>query len=189
MNDWPHAPVHRLHGDGTFFITGSAYGKRHVCPTARHLDAVQEILFAQANENQCSIQSWCLLSNHYHLVVRCHDGEHLQTMLSRFHSVSAAELNRLDGVPRRRVWFQFFDKTLTFERSWLARLRYTNENAVHHGIVDRAIDYRWCSAAHFERNVARAFVETLRRLKVDAVSVYDDFECSKAAALPPRSET
>ena len=107
-------------------------------------------------------------------------------MLSRFHSISAIELNRLDRTKGRRVWYQFFDKTLTIEASWLARLRYTNENAVHHGLVDRATDYKWCSAAHFEQNISRAFNETLRRIRLDAVRIYDDFE-SRAVALPPHS--
>jgi putative transposase len=187
MNDWPHAPIHRLQGDGTFFVTGSMYRKQHYASSRKHFEALQEIMFAEANEHECTVQSWCLLSNHYHVVARCQDGERLRLMLSRFHAESAIELNHLDGTPKRKVWFQFFDKTLTFERSWLARLRYTNENAVHHGIVERAIDYKWCSAAYFERNVSRAFVETLRRVNVDVVSIYDDFDCSKAAALPPQS--
>jgi putative transposase len=107
-------------------------------------------------------------------------------MLSRFHSRSGAEVNRLDGVNARRVWYQFFDKTLTIESSWLARLKYTNENAVHHGIVDKATDYKWSSAAHFERNLSRPFNETLRRIRIDTVRVYDDFE-SRALALPAHS--
>jgi putative transposase len=73
------------------------------------------------------------------------------------------------------VWFQFWDVQLTYERSWLARLRYTHQNAVHHGIVNEAAQYRWCSAAWFERTAKASLVGTIRRLKIDRVNVYDDF--------------
>jgi putative transposase len=90
-------------------------------------------------------------------------------------------LNRREGVKGRKVWFQFRDLKLTFESSWLARLRYTHENAVHHGLVHDAANYRWCSASWFSSSAPRSFVETVRRVKVDSINVYDDFP----AALPP----
>jgi hypothetical protein len=39
------------------------------------------------------------------------------------------------------VWFQSWDTQLTNEGSWLARLKYTHENAVHHGLVPQATHY------------------------------------------------
>src|SRR6266568_1178059 len=57
----------------------------------------------------------------------------------------------------RRVWFQYHDTQLTFEKSYLARLKYVNENPVHHGIVLRATNYGWCSARWFEDHAERAF--------------------------------
>jgi putative transposase len=102
-------------------------------------------------------------------------------MLSRLHTESAIAVNRRDGVRGRKVWFQFWDTQLTYESSWLARLKYTHENAVHHGLVDDAKRYRWCSAAWFESTAAASFAETVRRCKLDRVRVADDFA---AAPLP-----
>ena len=96
-------------------------------------------------------------------------------MLSRLHTESAILSNRMDGTAGRKVWFQFRDTQLTYERSWLARLRYTHENAVHHRVVARAANYPWCSAAMFERTAPAAFVETVRRIRIDRVQIYDDF--------------
>src|SRR4051812_22956498 len=104
MNDWPHAPIHRLNSDGTYFITAGTHLKQHFARSPKHLDAIQEILFDEAQKHECWLQSWCLLSNHYHLVAQCDEGERLRLMLSRFHSRSGAEVNRLDGVNARRVW-------------------------------------------------------------------------------------
>lgn len=177
---WPHSPPHHF-AAGTFFITAGTHHKQHFFGTAAALDALQESLFESATIEECTLEAWCLLSNHYHLVAQADDGESLRRMLRRFHSISAKATNARDGIRGRQVWFQFRETQLTFERSWLARLRYTNENAVHHGLVRRATDYRWCSASWFELNARAAFVETLRGVRVDLVKVLDEFE---AAPLP-----
>jgi putative transposase len=73
------------------------------------------------------------------------------------------------------VWHQFRDTQLTYERSWLARLKYTHENAVHHRLVADAMNYRWCSASWFAANARPAFVETVRRMNVDRVRIDDEY--------------
>ena len=99
-------------------------------------------------------------------------------MLRSFHSDTAVDLNRIDKARGRHVWFQFRDTQLTYEASWLARLKYTHENAVHHGLVRYAENYSWCSAAWFGKTAKAGFRETVKRMKMDRVRVYDDFEPS-----------
>jgi len=141
-------------------------------------------LFTLAKSYYCELQAWTLFSNHYHLVVISDVGEALQEMLARFHSDAAKALNAFDGVSGRRVWYQFWDTQLTFEKAWLARLKYTHENAVKHGVVSNAKAYRWCSAAWFEENARPSLVKTLQNVKIDRVNVYDDFavECGGNAS-------
>jgi putative transposase len=182
MSDWPHAPIHRFGESGIYFITGATLHKQHIYRSTTALDSLQECLFTNASKHDCWLQAWSLFSNHYHLVVASDDGERLRRMLSRLHTEAAIDANSRDGTKGRKVWYQFRDKQLTFERSWLARLRYTHENAVHHGLVRDAVQYPWCSAGWFERTARRSFVETVRRMKIDRVNVYDDFQ---AAALLP----
>jgi len=186
MNDWHHAPIHRFEGGGTFFVTGATYLKQHFFARSASLDLLRENLFALAQDHMCWLQAWCLLSNHYHVVFNCENEAQAKGMLSRFHSESAIALNNVEGLKGRRVWYQFWDKTLTFEASWLARLRYTHENAVHHGIVDNAMNYRWCSASAFADNAPSGFRKAVYQMKIDRINVYDDFD-TKAVALPPQS--
>jgi putative transposase len=166
---------------GVYFVTASTLYKQQVFRTALALDALRASLFEHAAAYACWLQAWTIFTNHYHLVVACHDGENVREMLTRFHVQTAIDANRRDGTKGRKVWYQFRDTLLTIESSWLARLRYTHENAVHHGLVGSARNYRWCSASWFEDQAPRAFVETVRRIKIDRVNVYDDFP----AALPP----
>ena len=186
MPDWHHAPIHRFEGGGTFFVTGATYLKQHFFAAPRTLDLLQANLFENAKKHDCWLQAWCLLSNHYHLVFNCVDGDQARRMLSRFHTESAIETNRGDDTKGRRVWYQYWDKTLTFEASWLARLRYTHENAVHHRIVRSALHYKWCSASWFYEHAPRPFREAVCNMKIDRLELYDDFD-TKAVAMPPHS--
>jgi putative transposase len=174
MSLWPHAPAHHFTYGDTFFITGATLYKQHFYRNATALDELQELLCSEAEEHRCLLQAWSLLSNHYHLVAKGAGGD-VRELVTRFHTEGAIALNRRDGVRERQVWYQFWDKTLTFQASWLARLRYTHENAVHHGVVNDARKYRWCSASWFERTAPSSFVATLTRIKTDRITVYDSF--------------
>jgi putative transposase len=176
MSDWPHAPVHRFGDAGVYFVTGATLYKQHFFADSRSLDALQMLLFEKANEYAVALQAWCLFPNHYHLVATADEGARLKQMLVRFYVDSAKAVNQRDGIKGRRVWYQFRDTQLTYERSWLARLKYTHENAVHHGVVADAMDYRWCSASWFAATARPAFVETIRRVKLDRIAIYDDYD-------------
>jgi putative transposase len=176
MYDWPHAPLHRFGQAGIYFVTAGTYQKQHFYRDASALDVLQQTLFEKAKQHHCSLQAWSLFSNHYHLVVSADAGDSVRTLIARLHVDAAIEINRRDGAKGRRVWFQARDTLLTFERSWLARLRYTHENAVHHGLVTNAKNYRWCSANWFASTSRRSFVDTVARIRIDRVRVPDDFD-------------
>ena len=73
------------------------------------------------------------------------------------------------------MWFNFRDTKLTYERSYLARLNYVHQNAVHHKLVLVANQYRWCSAAWFERVCTTATVKTIYSFKTDLLEIPDDY--------------
>ena len=170
---WPHSPLHRFTNAGTYFITAATHHKQHFYRAPEALEELQSRLFENAREHACSLQAWALFPNHYHVVVTADAGENVRRMVARLHSESAIDVNRRDGVSGRKVWFQYWDVELTYEASWLARLKYTHENAVHHGLVREATKYRWCSAAWFVEHARPSFVETVRRMKIDRIRVQE----------------
>ncbi|MGZ5431512.1 MAG: transposase [Thermoanaerobaculia bacterium] len=165
---WHHAPSHHFAFGNTFFITGATDHKQHFYREPATLDELHEILFANAEKHQCMLQSWCLLSNHYHLVARG-DGANVRRMVTRLHVEAAIARNRRDGVKGRQVWYQFWDSHITFERSYLARLNYVHHNPVHHGVTDNAMEYRWCSARWFTENAPAALVATVKSCNTDKI--------------------
>ena len=103
------------------------------------------------------------------------ENSNLRTFLSHLHSNTARELNRTDGTEGRAVWYNFWDSKLTYERSYFARLNYVHQNAVKHGLVATANQYRWCSAAWFERTASPAIVKTIYGFKIDKLQIADDY--------------
>jgi putative transposase len=87
-------------------------------------------------------------------------------------------VNERDSTAGRKVWFQYWDSHLSFEKSYFARLRYVHENAVHHGLVSVASNYPWCSAGWFERCAEASFRKTIMSLPCNTINVLDDFEVS-----------
>jgi len=175
--DWPHAPLHRLHENGTYMVTTGTYGKAHHFRDPDRLTLLQDMLLALAQKYDWQLEAWSVFSNHYHFVgATLQAPSRLKEFLTELHANSAREVNRLDETPDRQVWHNFWDKRLTFEKSYLARLNYVHQNPVMHRLVPVANQYRWCSAAWFERTAKPAQVKTIYSFKTDALKVSDDFE-------------
>jgi putative transposase len=123
-----------------------------------------------------AIGSLAVFVNHYHFIASANeDAVSLRDFLQHLHSDSARELNKLDRLSGRRVWYNFWDTKLTYERSYLARLNYAHQNAVKHGFVIVANQYPWCSAAWFERTASLAAVKTIYGFKTDKLKIDDDY--------------
>ncbi len=177
---WPHAPTHRLGAQGAYFVTAGTYQKRHHFRSASRLEVLHRGLLKVAARSGWELEAWAVFSNHYHFVahspVKEPTAQGLVAMLSELHKKTADWVNRLDAVPGRQVWFNYWDTRLTFQRSYLARLNYVHQNPVRHGLVAVANQYPWCSARWFERTASAAQVKALYRFAVDKVRVFDDFE-------------
>ena len=175
--DWPHAPLHRLSQYGTYIVTAGTLRKEHLFASAPRLDFLETTLLALAKQHGWQLEAWAVFSNHYHFVGHAGEGSlALRDLIKHFHADTARCINAEDGTAGRIVWHNYWDTQLTFEKSYQARLNYVHQNAVRHGLVTVANQYRWCSAAWFERTATRAQVKTIYSFKTDKVRVEDDFE-------------
>jgi len=84
--------------------------------------------------------------------------------------------SRLLTAAARRVWLNLRVAWCVYPRSYFARLNYTHQNPVKHGLVPLANQYPWCSAAWFERTASPAQVKTIYRFNTDKLQVPDDFD-------------
>jgi putative transposase len=164
---WPHAPLHQLAEGGTYFVTAGTYLKRHHFRGRQRLSGLHRDLLAITQEFDWQLEAWSVFSNHYHFVGHSpkEGAQSLSRMLGALHEQTGKWIDELDATPGRKVWFNFRETRLTYHRSYLARLRYTHENAVKHELVPRANQYPWCSAAWFERTATPAQIKTVCRVQ------------------------
>ena len=168
--------MHAITECGGYIVTCGTYRKVRILDTPEKRSLVQDMLFEQADRFGWQLQAWAVMVNHYHFVTLSpNDAQTLKSMVSAIHKWSALKLNKLDDTEGRKVWHNYWESRITHQTSWFARLRYVHQNPVHHGVVDNASNYRWCSQAWFERNANRSFVNTLARFKTDRINVLDDF--------------
>ncbi|HSJ02870.1 MAG TPA: hypothetical protein VK956_10475 [Verrucomicrobium sp.] len=179
---WPHAPPHRLGENGTYFITGATYLKAQLFSDSTRLELLHNALLQKALQHGWQLEAWAVFPNHYHFIAQsppsapAGTGTDLRVLVTELHRETATTLNRLDGAQGRKVWHNFWDKHLTFEKSYLARLNYVHQNAVKHRLVENARDYQWCSAAWFERTASAPWIKTISRFKTDKLAIDDDFD-------------
>jgi putative transposase len=176
---WPHAPTHQLAENGAYFVTAGTYLKAHHFRTPERLDALQCGLLSVTQDFSWKLVAWAVFSNHYHFVAHSptdlENASSLPQMLGVLHTRTAKWINQVDNTPGRKVWHNFWDTKLTYQKSYLARLNYVHQNAVKHGLVPVANQYRWCSGRWFEQIASPAMVRSIYRFKIDHVSVRDDF--------------
>jgi len=140
---------------------------RYLCDYLLHLAA----------DYQWEVQAWAVFPNHYHFVALASpQSRPLQSFIKTLHSDTAIAANQWDGVQGRKVWYQYWETELTFQRSYYARLSYVHRNPVHHGLVREATLYPWCSAGWFQRGASAAYCETIMKFGIERLKIPDDFE-------------
>jgi len=124
-------PTHQLSTRGTYFVTASTYQKAHHFRGADRLRVLHRGLLTVARDFGWQFEAWAVFSNHYHFIAHsppdAPDASNLSDMLSVLHVKTAGWINKLDRAPGRRVWFNFRETRLTYQKSYLARLNYVHQ--------------------------------------------------------------
>ena len=173
--DWTHAPLHRTKDPGWYFITAGTYRKAPFLLDERRRESLIDMIWSCASQMNLIVEAWVVLSNHDHVMLQAAQNSNIPLFAKRLHSISARKVNALDATPGRKVWYQYWDKFITDERSYYTRINYIHQNPVQHGIVSAAENYRWSSMKWFEDRVGIPLASAVRQLKIDRIKVVDEF--------------
>ena len=157
-------------------VTAGTYLKLPIFQTREALTYLTNLLLELAETYGLRLEAWAVFPNHYHFLGESERDGTLKDLIREFHSKSAMEINQLDGVQGRKVWFQYWESRITFHRSFLARLNYVHQNPLRHRVAHSASAYPWCSAGWFERKAAPSFYQMVHSFPIDRLEIPDDFE-------------
>lgn len=105
-----------------------------------------ETLGQQAGRFGLTIQGYCLMTNHIHLIVTPAEESSLAKAIGRTHWLYSQHVNRLHGRSGHLWQNRFFSCGLDDEQFWTA-MAYVERNPVRAGLTSRAWQWPWSSAA------------------------------------------
>lgn len=157
-------------------VTAGTLHKELLFQKPHELDNLQNTLFELSLKYGWRLEAWAIFPNHYHFIAHSpEDPTSLKKFITHLHASTARTLNQQHHKPGRKVWYQFWDTQLTYEKSYLARLNYVMQNPVRHGIVKRAEEYAWSSTRWFLEKTPLSRQQSIDRFKIDQLQVQDDF--------------
>ena len=106
-------------------------------------------------EFSLATHAWCVLPNHYHVLVTTERISELRRGLGQFHGRASHGWNGEDSSRGRKVWYNCFERPMKSARHFWATLNYIHHNPVHHGYVEAWQDWPWSSAAEFLSRMGR----------------------------------
>jgi putative transposase len=157
-------------------VTGAIVHKQLLLNEDKRKEFFLKTLFERATLHGWNLEAWAVLNNHYHFISQSPvDSTSLTKLIQQVHSLTAIQLNRWDDTPGRQVWHNYWDTCLTYEKSYMARLRYVHENPVKHGLVENAMNYPYCSYKWFFERCEDNLKEQVINQPIDKINVFDDF--------------
>ena len=108
--------------------------------------AYLDLLRKYSQQHGMDVLAYCLMTNHVHLVVLPHTAESLAGTLKPVHLRYAQHVNWTHGLSGCLWQGRFFSCGLD-ETHMHSAVRYVERNPLRAGMVERAEDYPWSSAA------------------------------------------
>lgn len=97
--------------------------------------------------------AWVVMPNHVHVLIRAYQGVPLAKIVQSWKSFTGRRIRALASQshsvpPSDRIWMrEYWDRYIRDERHFQAVIEYIHQNPVKAGLVKRAEEWRWSSAA------------------------------------------
>lgn len=148
-----HCPPHFDQGAIFYHLTGACFEHRsHIGHSDSRLASFCESLIAAFDDPPAA---WCVLPNHYHVLVRCRDLKATTKALGRFHGRLSYGWNGEEGTRGRQVWHSVSDRGMRNPDHFWATVNYIHHNPVKHGYVSKWEDWPFSSAPDFLAEMGR----------------------------------
>jgi putative transposase len=157
-----HTPPHAAGATGTYHLTAACLDHRPIIgQSPERMGEFSHALLAAIRPVAVGVHAWCVLPNHYHLLVTA---SHLRSAiwaLGKLHGRTACKWNREQALPGRQVWHGASDRFMRGDRHFWATINYIHHNPIRHGYVDRWQDWPFSSAPEFLASTSRDEAERL----------------------------
>ena len=143
-----HYPPH-FDGEGLYILTAANF--EHTPIIGMFYERISRFsqLLLDTVLDVAEVKAWCVLPNHYHILVELSDLVAIVKVLGHIHGVTSFEWNKEDGVKGRKCWHGVCDRKIRNANHYYATLNYIHNNPVKHGCVEKWPDWQFSSARQF----------------------------------------
>jgi putative transposase len=161
---WHRPPHFNFDGSFTFIITAACFELKHIIGrTNDRMASFERSVLETCTALSERIFAWCILTNHYHLLLKTEQIKELRKSLGLLHGRTSYLWNKEDCAKGRKAWFELFERPMRSNRHYWASLNYVNNNAVRLGYVSKWQDWPFSSAHQYIEEVGAAEAERIWR--------------------------
>lgn len=144
-----HSPPHRLE-PGQYLLTAACFEhESHIAYSAERFDHFSTSLLDILAPHADRIFAWCVLPNHYHVLLHTTSLKHLLPSIATLHGRMSYNWNTEESARGRQVWCRCTDRAMRSHAHLMATINYVHHNPVKHGYVERWQDWPWSSAQKY----------------------------------------
>lgn len=160
-----HSPPHRPNfGRFRFHISAACYEHApHIGHSVERMEAFSATLLDTVRSHSDEVFCWCVLPNHYHVLVNTPNVLRLVYELGRLHGRTSHLWNTEEDTRGRKVFHRATERVMRSDRHFLATVNYIHHNPVHHRYVERWTEWPWSSAADYLATTGRDEAERIWR--------------------------
>ena len=151
-----HSPQHQDWGDRAYHLTAACYEHQSLIGiNPERMTQCEVELLETLQKLTHNIFAWCILPNHYHLLIEAPDILSVIAAVGKLHGRLAHQWNGEDQSRKRKVWFNCVERAIRTDRHYWATMNYIHHNPVHHGYTKSWQDWPYSSSAKFLEEVGR----------------------------------
>jgi putative transposase len=158
-----HSPPHLAGSEGFRIVTGACYEHQKLLSSAERLEWFEQRLLQAIEKLGARCAAWCVLPNHYHVLVEMRHIREFSVGLGRLHGRTSFEMNQADQMGGRKVWYRCMDRAMRSERHFYVSLNYIHNNAVKHGYVKKWQEWPYSSVHWYLQSKGRDWLLELWR--------------------------
>jgi putative transposase len=152
-----HSPPHfPAAGEARYLITAACYEHAHIIGRdPNRMSDFESELTGLCEENSVALYAWCILPNHYHVLLKTDDLRSLLKEIGMLHGRTSFNWNGEENLRGRHVWHNCFERKISSAGHFFASLNYVHHNAIFHGYAETWEDWQWSNARAYLDEVGR----------------------------------
>lgn len=152
-----HSPPHiEFEGRNRYLVNATCFEHKHIIgKSLERLAECEAALLEVCRENDAEIFAWCILPNHYHILLQTNKLKILLKEIGKVHGRTSFDWNGEENLRGRQVWCNAFERSIRSDRHFWATMNYVHQNPIHHGYVEQWQDWLFSSAAKYLEEFGR----------------------------------